>query len=173
MGKVMKIHPVKLIIGFIFKKEDTFTKAAVILGRRFGSIDFKSRILPFCYTNYYEKEIGKDLKRRFISFKKLIFPEDLPKIKNYSNRIEEKFSLKKSRLINIDPGYLDLAKLVLATTKDYNHRVYLDKGIYAEVTLCYQHKTFRPWDWTYPDYRSGEYIEIFNQIREIYFKQTK
>ena len=78
-----------------------------------------------------------------------------------------------SRIINIDPGYLDLSKLILASTKDYKHRIYLTKGIYAEVTLFYQDKTFCPWEWTYPDYKTGEYIEIFNRIRQIYAEQIK
>jgi len=78
-----------------------------------------------------------------------------------------------TRRINIDPGYLDLAKLILASTKDFRHRIYLNKGIYADLTLFYQNKTFQTWEWTFPDYKTAEYIAIFNQIREIYTKQIK
>ena len=169
----MKPEPVKLIIGFIFKKEDILNEAGVFLEKRFGKIDFQSQILPFTHTDYYAKEFGKDLKRRFISFKDLILPEDLPKIKIATNRIEQKLSCRQSRLINIDPGYVDLVKLVLASTKDYKHRIYLSEGIYAEVTLFYQAKTFRPWEWTYPDYKTDEYVAIFNQVRGIYASQIK
>lgn len=163
----------KLIIGFIFKEEAALNKAKSILQKRFGKIDFESQTLAFNHTTYYEKEFGKDLKRRFISFKKLISPSDLPEIKIYTNRVEKKLSSGLSRLINIDPGYLDLAKLILASTKDYKHRIYLERGIYAEVTLFYENKSYRPWEWTYPDYKSSEYIAIFNQIRDIYARQIK
>lgn len=173
MGQIKKHKPVKLIIGFIFKQESVFNAAGLVLEKRFGKTDFQSRVLPFNHTAYYEGEFGKGLKRRFVSFKKLILPSELPKIKTYTNRAEKKLSSGSSRLINIDPGYLDLAKLVLASTKDYKHRIYLDKGIYSEVTLCYENKSYRPWEWTYPDYKSAEYIAIFNRIRDIYAAQAK
>lgn len=164
---------VKLIIGFIFKEENILNEAKAILVRRFGKIDFESQTLPFVHTDYYEKEFGEDLKRKFISFTKLVLPCDLPKIKIITNKIETKLSSGSSRLINIDPGYLDLAKLILASTKDYKHRIYLNRGIYAEVTLFYQDKTFQSWQWTYPDYKTPEYIAIFNRIRQIYAQQIK
>jgi hypothetical protein len=173
MGEAKKPEPVKLILGFIFQKEDVLNEASVLLKKRFGKIDFQSQILAFTHTDYYAPEFGKDLKRKFLSFKDLILPEDLPEIKIAANRIEQKLSRRQSRLINIDPGYVNLAKLVLASTKDYKHRIYLGKGIYAEVTLFYQAKTFRPWEWTYPDYKTDEYIGIFNQIRGIYAGQIK
>ncbi len=173
MGKARKHNPVKLIIGFIFKEETFFNKAKTVLKRRFGPIDFQSQALPFEGTNYYQKEFGSGLKRKFISFKKLIHPQCLVKTKLITNKIEGKMSKGGFRLINIDPGCLDLGKLILATTKDHKHRIYIDKGIYAEVTLFYENKSFRPWPWTYPDYRADEYIEIFNQIRDIYAEQVK
>jgi len=95
------------------------------------------------------------------------------KIKINTNIIEEKLSKHGLRIINIDPGYLDMAKLILASTKDYKHRIYLDKGIYAEITLFYQNKNFTPWEWTYPDYKSSDYIAIFNHIRALYAEQIK
>jgi len=173
VGRTRKQQPVKLIIGLIFKKEGSLNKALRILEKGFGKIDFTSLAIEFSHTDYYEQELGKNLKRKFISFKKLISPQNLSKIKAATNSIERKLSVKGSRLINIDPGYLDMAKLILASTKDYRHRIYLDKGIYAEITLFYQNNTFVPWEWTYPDYKSAEYIEIFNRIRQIYARQIK
>jgi hypothetical protein len=173
MGKIKKYPSVKLIIGFIFKDPGIYEKTKKILVKRFSKTDFESGILPFRHTDYYEKELGRDLKRGFIAFKKLIPPEYLSGIKITTNRIEEKFSAKGFRQINIDPGYLDSAKLVLASTKDYMHRVYLNKGIFAEITLFFQDKTFKPWEWTYPDYKSREYIAIFNRIRQMYTAQIK
>ncbi|PIP20976.1 MAG: hypothetical protein COX40_01805 [Candidatus Omnitrophica bacterium CG23_combo_of_CG06-09_8_20_14_all_40_11] len=164
---------VKLVIGFIFQDESALNKAKAILKSRFGKIDFESQTLAFTHTNYYEAEFGKNLKRKFISFQKLILPQNLPKIKINTNIIEEKLSKHGLRIINIDPGYLDMAKLILASTKDYKHRIYLDKGIYAEITLFYQNKNFTPWEWTYPDYKSSDYIAIFNHIRALYAEQIK
>lgn len=171
MGRT-KIHsPVKLITGFIFYDEFILNRAKLHLERRFGKIDFESQNLKFIHTDYYEKEFGKDLLRRFVSFKKLIAPDELAQIKIFTNKIEQKLSKGLKRKINIDPGYLNLSKLVLATNKDYAHRIYLNRGIYAEVTLVYQDKMFRPWEWTYPDYRTAEYLAIFSRIRDIYAQQ--
>ena len=168
MGKTRKYNPVKLIVGFIYKDEAVFAGAKNKLRRKFGSIDFQSPAIDFNYTDYYEPEMGKGLKRKFISFRRLIRPEGLYRVKLYTNRLESRFLSGKSRLVNIDPGYVDMAKLVLASTKDYAHRVYLRKGILAEITLSYRNDSFSPNDWTYPDYRAAEYIAIFNQIRKLY-----
>lgn len=172
MGKI-RIHlPVKLIVGFIFNNQTILTQTETILKKYFGKIDFENQAVPFTNTDYYKDEIGKDLKRKFISFEKLIPAEKLYKIKIFTNKIENRLSFNNKRRINIDPGYLNLSKVVLASTKDYTHRIYLNKGIYAEITLYYRNKTFTPWDWTYPDYRTPDYIAIFNQIREIYAQQS-
>lgn len=173
MGKAIKHPRVKLITGFIFKDEAGFSKAKAILERRLGKIDFESQALDFTHTDYYENEFGPGLKRKFVSFARLIRAQDLPKIKLLSNAIEGRLSIGRRRAVNIDPGYLDSAKLVLASTKDYRHRIYLSRGIYAEITLFYQNKTFKPWEWTYPDYKTDEYIALFNRIREIYETQIK
>jgi len=169
LGKFRKHNlQVKLIMGFIYKDEAIFIKSRDRLKKIFGRVDFQSEPLDFNYTTYYEKEMGSDLKRRFISFSKLIPIEDLYRIKIYTNRLEAKLSNHMQRQVNIDPGYMDLAKLVLASTKDYAHRIYLGKGIFAEITLSYRNTSFVPNDWTYPDYRSQEYIGIFNEIRKLY-----
>lgn len=173
MGQIRKYNPVKLFVGFIFKDEDIFNKVRPILIKKFGKIDFESQVIDFNYTDYYQSEFGKSLKRKFISFKNLVNLEDIYAIKIFTNKLEEKLSTNSKRLINIDPGYLDLAKLVLLTTKDYAHRIYLNKGIFAEITLFYQDNSFRFWPWTYPDYKSREYLEIFEQIRKIYQGQIK
>ena len=169
----MKYPKTKLIIGLIFNNEEVLYKTVNTLRRYFGKIDFESEIIEFNFTTYYQKETGSNLKRKFISFTKLVDPAKLPEIKILTNKIEDKFSLKGNRRINIDPGYIDLAKLVLASTKDFTHRIYLHKGIYAEITLFYQGNSFKSWDLTYPDYRTDKYIEIFNHLRQIYAQQIK
>jgi hypothetical protein len=173
MGKIIKHPKVKLIIGFIFKDELYFLKSLKILKRYFKAADFQSQYLSFNYTDYYAQEMGSGLKRAFVSFKQLILPEQLSSIKIITNKIEEKLSKGGRRLINIDPGYIDLAKLVLASTKDYKHRIYLAKGIFAEITLVYKGRSFQGWECTYPDYATPDYINIFNKIRDIYYLQVK
>jgi len=173
MGQIKKTEPVKLIAGFIFSDEAYFEKTKSLLEKTFGKIDFASDTLNFSHTDYYQKEFGHNLKRKFVSFQKLIPPKKLAAIKNITNKLENKLSSGVRRNINIDPGYLDMAKLVLASTKDFNHRIYLDKGIFAEITLFYQDKGFKPREWTYPDYRTPEYNAIFCRIREIYINQTR
>jgi hypothetical protein len=173
MGRARSPLPVKLFVGFIYKETEILEAVSRILIRRFGRIDFTSPAIPFTYTDYYIREMGGPLNRTFASFACLIKPEDISRIKTLTNKIEEKFSSRSARRINIDPGYLDSAKVVLATTKDYVHRAYLKDGIFAEITLHFQNRTFNPWPWTYPDYRTPEYIESFNSMRAIYSGQIK
>ena len=168
MGKIRKYNSVKLIFGFIYQNEAIFIQVKDKLKKVFGKIDFESGVLDFNCTDYYTKEMGGQLKRRFISFSKLISMSELYRIKLYANRLESRFLNSSKRLINIDPGYLDKAKLLLASTKDYAHRIYLHKGIFAEVALTYRGNSFSVNDWSYPDYRCKEYIDIFNQIRSLY-----
>jgi len=174
MAEAQKPSPVKLLIGAIFSCEGILIKAKVRLAKKFGPLDFQSPIVPFNYTKYYEKEMGAGLLRQFLSFRRLISAQQLPAIKLYTNRLEKRLSRaqnRPSRRINLDPGYISAPKLVLATCKDYSHRIYLDKGVYAEVTLHFQEGAFIPRPWTYPDYRSKGYIQSFNTIRDIYLKQ--
>jgi hypothetical protein len=173
MGKARTYQPVKLFIGFIFKEDLPLEKAKAILGHKFGKIDFFSDTFAFNHTDYYQEEFGTGLKRQFFSFQKLIPPDKLSRIKNQTNKIEKKLSAGGRRLVNIDPGYLNFSKVVLASTKDYSHRIALNDGIYAEITLLYKDKVFQPLEWTYPDYRTKEYLEVFRKIREIYACQVK
>lgn len=163
-GKGLKA---KLIVGLIAKSNKAFEDAKGALVKRFGGVDYESRVLDFNYTDYYEKEFGRLLKRKFISFEKPAGENELADIKTFTNALEKKLSKNNRRTVNIDPGCLSLGKLVLATTKDNSHRIHLGKGIFAEVTLRYVDGAFRPLDWTYPDYRTREYLGIFEEIRGI------
>jgi hypothetical protein len=176
MAKTKKPLPVKLIMGMLSQNVEFFDRVTQILVEKFGALDFKSSLFNFNKTDYYEEEMGKNLKRRFLSFYKLIEPRDLAEIKLFTNSVEEQFSISKdkpSRIINLDPGYLDCTKLVLASTKDSPNRIYLEKGIYGEITLYFSQGTFRARPWTFPDYQTGEYIELFNQIRKLYIIQRR
>jgi len=170
MGKAKKPETVKLVIGMLAKNPELFDNAEEFFVKKFGPVDYRSPVIPFNYTDYYNKEIGYPLKREFISFKKPVYPQKIAAIKLLSNRLEDQFSLNQKRRINIDPGYISDAKFVLATTKDYSHRIYLNNGIYAEVTLVWRKSGFTPLEWTYPDYRSSEYIKILNTIRNTHAK---
>ena len=175
MGQIRSHPPVKLIVGIITAIPDSLSVVRQRLSEQFGRVDFASDLLPFDYTNYYEAEMGKDLKRQFVSFERLIPAEALASAKRFSNAIECEFAKGDAapRPVNLDPGYISAAKLVLASTKDHAHRIYLQDGIYAEITLKFYRKTFQPWEWTYPDYRTPTYIDIFNHIRRIYMEQLK
>jgi hypothetical protein len=129
--------------------------------------------LPFDHTAYYAAEFGEGLKRRFVAFEELVHPGKLAEIKLLTNALEMEWVLEGKRRINIDPGYISHSKLVLATTKNHAHRIYLGQGIYAEVTLHFRDGAFRAWPWTYPDYASSPLIAIFNHIRALYVKQLR
>ncbi len=177
MGRVRVVTPVKLIVGMIGREEALFQEALAPLEIHCGPVDYQSDFIPFTFTQYYEKEMGSSLLRRFFSFENLVDPMVLSRIKIAANKIEEDLcddrGKVKRRKINIDPGYVALSKLVLATTKERAHRICIGEGIYAEVTLQYQGKSFSPWYWTYPDYRTDMYISIFNEIRTAYAVRLK
>ena len=173
MGQIKIPPPVKLIVGIISAFPELFKEAEKELNHKLGLVDYCSPIFPFMHTDYYKKEMGENLQRMFISFQELIFPESLPAIKIFTNKIEERFFYphEKRRRLNLDPGYISAAKLVLASTKDHRQRIYLGKGIYGEITLRYENKKFLPWEWTYPDYRTEEYRAVFETIRGKYRQQ--
>ena len=166
-------NAVKLIISLFTRKIELITIIEETLSKKFGSIDSSSEILNFNQTQYYQKEFGDNLKRKFISFNKLISPDKLWKIKTITNKLEEKFSKENKRQINLDPGYITQANLILASTKEYSHRIYIKNGIYQEVTLIFKDKTFHPLPWTYPDYQTKEYIDVFIKMRDILNAQLK
>ncbi|MDD5771973.1 MAG: DUF4416 family protein [bacterium] len=168
MGKERNSLPVKLITAIYSNNLELFNVVEEKLAAEYGLIDLKSEIFDFTYTDYYEKEMGLGLKKKFISFEKLIDPVSLSDIKIFTNQIESKHLKDNKRIVNIDPGYLTLAKLVLASTKDFTHRIYIGKGIYAEVTLYYQDKNYRGWPWTYPDYKSDISLSFFQKVRSTY-----
>lgn len=163
----------KLIISIFTKDCAHFKNSEEILAKKFGHIDYASPILDFNHTRYYKEEFGNNLKRKFISFEKLIEPDSLWKIKIFTNKIENKFLKNKKRRINLDPGYITQHHLILASTKNFAHRIYIKNNIHQEVTLIFQDKTFQPLPWTYPDYQSRECIDMFIKIRDILRSQLK
>ena len=175
MGIAQRPRPVKLITGIITSSQAFFNHTEKLLVKAFGRLDYKSRNIDFNCTEYYAKDMGTGLFRVFLSFDMLIDPARLAPVKLIANKIEERLArLTRDTLkrpVNIDPGYITAAKLILASTKDYSHRIYLDKGIYAETTLIYRDKRFASCDWAYSDYRTDECIGIFTEIRDIFMRQ--
>jgi hypothetical protein len=173
MSQPQSPESVKLISSVFSNNIKVLHATVIALVEKFGIVDYVSSILPFDYTKYYEREMGSSLLRRFISFEALIKPETLPDIKLTTNIIEEGFSKEEKRNVNIDPGYLSQAHLILATGKAFTHRPYLRDGIYADLTLMYRHNTFEPLEWTYPDYGGEKIREILQVIRKKYLMQLK
>ncbi len=160
--------PAKLIIGLILKDTTLFEPLTVELSAFYGPLDMVSAWMPFDYTSYYEPEMGAPLLRRMLTFKSLIRQSELPATKLTTNRLEESYSQNGKRRVNIDPGYLLLERLVLASGKNFSHRIYIGDGIYADLTLIYQHGAFVKLPWTYPDYADQPMLEFLLQVRSKY-----
>lgn len=171
MGTCLPFPKEKLIIGVLISRRKLFPAVCEELTARWGEIDYTSPFLPFDYTHYYDREMGSPIERVFLCFGSLIAPDLLPAVKRETNTIELRFAEDGLRRVNLDPGLLNLSRLVLATTKDGSHRVPLSSGVYAEVTLTYAKGTFQELPWTYPDFRSDQYRQILGKIRERYRRQ--
>jgi hypothetical protein len=167
--------PVKLVCALLYKEETWCKQALTDLQTEFGEVDLESTPMEFRFTDYYFKEMGQPLLRYFVSFSRLIDPADLAVIKVWTNSLEQKYSQRAGgiRVLNIDPGYLTLTAFILATSKNYAHRIYLGKGVFAQQELLFEKRKIQTLDWTYPDYRSYEYQEILRKIRGIYAAQIK
>lgn len=173
MGEITSFTPEKLVIAVLISKEEMLDKLIDTLTDNFGPIDYQSNLIDFSYTDYYNLEMGNDIKRIFFSFQNLIDPFTLPNIKILTNKLENNFLVNNQRKINLDPGMLSLKRFILATSKDNGHRIPLQKGIYGEITLLFISKKFQTLPWTYADYKSGGYNDILIKIRVIYKNNLK
>jgi hypothetical protein len=173
MSQPNEPEPVKLISSLFSPEKEFVDKAISNLAEIFGPVDWISPWLLFDRTKYYAREMGWPLHRRFISFAELVPADYLASIKRKTNEIEQQNLREGKRVINIDPGTISPERLILATGKNYVHRVYISKGIYADLTLIFQKKSFRPLKWTYPDYAGSEVIGFFGGVRERYMKQLR
>lgn len=165
--------PAKLVIGLFTRKPELMAAVAADLMESFGSIDMISPLFPFDFTTYYEKEMGSPLFRRIFVFKSLIQQDDLADIKLKTNAIETLYSADGMRQVNIDPGYLLMERLVLATGKNFAHRIYIGKCIYADLTLIYQKNGYQPLPWTYPDYAHESIRHFLTLVRNKYMEDLK
>jgi hypothetical protein len=169
-------HPPEkvMLISSLFSPDRTVIERVIAqLSETYGSLERVSPEMFFDRTRYYAREMGWPLYRRFVFFKELISPETLVEVKLTTNAIENEYIVQGSRRINIDPGYISLERLVLATGKNYIHRVYLDRGIYADLTLIFKKGGFRSLEWTYRDYSDPEMIAYFNELRSAYMEKLR
>jgi hypothetical protein len=173
MGAIRHPEPVLLIIAAFAAEESSLAWGRQRAEGAFGSVWCESPTFRFHeFTDYYKDEMGEVLPKRFWAFERLIDMDRLAEIKVQTNRWEAELAEEKGnanserpRPLNLDPGYIDLGKLILASTKDHLHRIYLGNGIFAETTLYYSKKKWHKFPWTYPDYESPGYQTFFTECR--------
>jgi hypothetical protein len=170
MGQVSPATPVLLIVAAFSRHDDALDWTRTKLCANWGKVALESPRFNFQETAYYEQSMGTGLKKRFFAFERFIDPGLLPDLKHQANAWELEYAASANHLeprpLNLDPGYITEAKLVLASTKDHAHRIYLRDGIYAEITLHYQHGTWQKSAWTYPDYQRADFQAFFTACRE-------
>ena len=159
-------------MALIYPESRTALAGWSAMEKIWGPIDFLSEGRAFDFTHYYEKEMGRSLTRRWAAFKNLVPQQDLPEIKWQALELEKQWCTERGRRLNIDPGFITAERLVLSTGKNYSHRIYLARGIFADLTLLFHNGSYQPLPWTYPDYRDEASLRMFNKIREKYFRDV-
>lgn len=160
--------PARLVVGVYTPDMRLFDPVLEELKTLYGAVDTVSGWMAFGRTDYYEKEMGGPLYRRMASFETLIGQDDLADIKLATNAIEARYTVDGKRTVNIDPGYMLLSRFILATGKEFSHRIYIGKGIYADLTLIYSRPGFKTLPWTYPDYTEPEMMAYLIEVRNRY-----
>ncbi len=173
MSQPQPAQPAKLVIALLLRDQALLSHVAALLQASFGDLDLVSPWFDFKYTDYYTTEMGTPLFRRILVFRHLIDQQHLARIKRQTNTIEQTFAVHNQRQVNIDPGYLLYERFVLATGKNYAHRIYIGEGIYADLTLIYQGGNYQPLPWTYPDYQATEIRMFLLQVRHKYGADLK
>jgi hypothetical protein len=164
--------PALLVVAAFSRHEQALEWARSRLEGLFGPVALAGEPYAFCQTTYYEPTMGPGLRKQLLAFERPVSPDCLPEVKLRTNALEAELAaagtFPEPRPLNLDPGLLTLGKFLLATTKDQSHRVYLGRGIFAEVTLRYRDGAFEPWPWTYADYREPHVLAFLAQARELY-----
>jgi hypothetical protein len=175
MADIRTPLPVKLFVGILTSLPSLLPEIEEKLSALFGPVDLKSDLFPFDQTDYYNEEMGnRPIYRQFFAFARMIDASEIADIKVRTNELEAAFSVQQPdapRPINLDPGYVEQSKVVLASTKNFFHRILVSKGIYAEVTLHYQARKWQEFPWTFPDYKSSHYQRYFSSLRDLYRNQ--
>lgn len=189
--KPVEPDPVKLIVGILYSDGGLMEKALSLLSERYGAVDYRSPAFPFSQTDYYVPEMGSPIFRIFVSHERLIHPREIARIKIETNEIEEILAMRPAqsqrpfapagaaapevirRRVNLDPGTMDYDKFVLASAKYNGQKVYLDRGVWADLTLHYEKGKFDPYPWSFPDFKSRIYDGAFLEMRRLYKEQRK
>ena len=173
MAEASEPPKVKLICGMLSADAGFFDTAQGRLAKNFGPVDVVSEVMPFDFTHYYDEEMGAPLHRKFVAFRDDFPPDRLVDAKLATNELERELAAgaarqqagRGPRRVNLDPGYVAPSRLVLASMKNFSHRIYLGRGVYAEVTLMYRNRRWEPLPWTFPDYASGRYDAFLSAAR--------
>jgi hypothetical protein len=173
MAEIKPPLPVKYFIAALYSDELVLNDALVIIQKEWGDIDYQSSDFPFDVTDYYVPEMGEGIKRRIITITRLYAPTLLVDMKLRCNEIELELARDSKRSVNLDAGYLDHNKIVLASAKEAGQKVYLDKGIYADLAGRYKTGKYLPFEWSFPDFKDGRYDQHLLLIRKIYMKQLR
>ena len=155
MAEPHPADPVKLFVAILWSECAALDRSVVQMSEIWGPVDFVGPDHPFDMTNYYEPEMGASLQRRLIGFEQLFHPDRIGEAKLACNAIEERLSCEGRRHVNLDIGYLDHNKIVLASMKYGGQKIYLGAGIYADLIARYEGGRYRPFAWTFPDFRDG------------------
>ena len=164
---------VKLIAAILYREEPIFQRALSQLEEAFSATDHISSPVPFTFTDYYQAEMGGNLFRKLVAFSELVNPASLVDAKWKSSGIEKALSVSGNRQVNLDMGYLDLFKLVLASFKERGNKLYLERGVWGDTTLFYQNGAFQSFDWSFPDFKSGVFDTDLLTIRSTLKQQLK
>jgi hypothetical protein len=171
-GQAMSIptvpEPARLVISVLASRKDNADLALPLLVQELGPLEEEVGPLAFDFTSYYEGELGIGIQRWLWVFSDLVDRGNLVRIKHLTNEIESAYSEDGKREFNLDPGLLTLENFVLATGKNRAHRIYLGRGIFADLTLVFRRGTYTALQWTYPDYADPGLIKILNGLRETY-----
>jgi len=173
MSRPQTPKPAKLVIGFFLKEKDLVVPVVKALIAKFGPVDISSSWLPFNFTTYYEPEMGEPLFRRMLAFETLIKQSVLSEIKQITNDLELEYLKNSKRMVNLDPGYMLRERFVLATGKNFSHRIYIGQRIYADLTLIYAKDRFIKLPWTYPDYAEQNMLIYLERVRNKYVIDLK
>jgi hypothetical protein len=168
MADIKEPQPVLPFIGILSRDGIDTDPLIEQLAPLFGSITIRSIPEQFTHTTYYNKEMGDRILRQWWVFDRTCDPALLADMKHASNTLERQYlNEQEGRKVNIDPGLITMSNVILASTKNYSHRIYIGKGIYAEVTLIFKGKTYTTLEWTYPDYKEPSTIDLFNRARDL------
>lgn len=174
MGEIRPVQPVKLIVSLLTSLPCLEAQVEKELTDRYGRVDLKSEAFPFDSTSYYDRQMGTPITRRFYGFADLISPASLSGIKCQTNELELLIAAEHKQVerpVNLDPGYLEESKLILASTKNFYHRIHIGEGIYAEVTMHWEAREWKTFPWTFPDFRTRRYDSFFTSLRQLYRQQ--